>query len=1797
MSALQESICDAMSILTNSAIQHSNATITLECKIIDILDAALGLYKVEYLGNQFEVYSNPTVIYNIDDIVYVLVPDGDMDKTKTIISGVTPSASMYITDSPSDNYIPISDNLLWNIGDINLCTYHSEEKNIPINNILEFNTIMQDYLENYKTYLFSAKIKTNIPLDQQQGGNYGLILSLPFLKISNEDGEISSPIWKTVSIDINTIQGNPYRLNEYSLQNIYFQAESGEVYDTTNLDTRVPHITAFVKDFAQDPNEKPYDIFIKNIELKAIEQLTVEEKQGYNLTIIASEGNYFFDNVYSSQKTLTPVLKINGKDKNIKSYDCYWFVEDSSIMPTSEGYSSLGGIGWKCLNERTNVDYNEDGRLTYQYVTNNYALKVNQADVTASLRYKCVLVYNDVIINGVIQLKNLNANIIVELVSATGSNNYVKDIGYVSLIGRVYYPGLQAADDDSLTGVFDTAWQRFDKNGNYLGNNFYEFVRKNISVTDNKGRVWYETEIKFPCSTIEQYNTIHCTFYSNILNKDNEVIRNILGTNSILISAIDNYNYKLTIQNGDIVYKYDADGDSPKSADYDGPLTSVVKKIQPLSFKIYKNDGSELTETEYLYCRTTWRVPKNSLIKLSSQYKNLEDDDNYYYIKGQGQIEVYYDILNSYNVKKNDSSIFLTVEFNDNVLNEVVNIKFLKDGESGTNGSKYTAIVQYNGYGYGERDSDGDICKLHCISVRKYHIEQRTDAAGEIIDVAVYDDDKREWGLLNYKTGLFETWNNTNNPRFDVAVYCDGELITDSTKYTVSWSLFDSLSLPTDFQLSRGILSKKDDLTYPENAVIAQAKITVGNIGTTNSQEVIYAYYPIETTFVTTSQEIYGSIIPSIEGGFDKVIYASDGTNPKYDNTNAFEYNDNLSNETDEVKEYYDYIWESLSENLDVDKEDDTSSAYFKAKTKFDNGMSNNGIKLTLIPKDNLITRVKEKLNQLNIEIAQLRAEEYYYDGIIINLKQLLEQFNYDNYFNKLDEIKQFLTCRYNLIVYVNQLQNALNDIHNYCVSQEIDENTYISPIIIVEEEEEISKPYYSTLTNIFNQLRINLYNLGKEKTIEWDKIIYNLNNADINIINIDGFKEKYGIAIYTVLESFIISYMSILTNYRGIRNEIVNDDDLEKLNKIEQNLINIVNSDELKFLSSDYENFGATIHAEAEYIILKEQLAKIVALLWSVEDQCNNFDGINERILKEFQKIFVKYKDSYYEVYYRNKIDLAVAAIQIKVAQSKDYGKIIFEGFPGDIITHIKPIVMLFNRYEMSNINGWDGSKLYIDETHEDPQYLLAPQVGAGLKKEGTFTGVVMGIKKFNDKSSGSTVTKNHIGLFGFSGGQQTYFMNSRDGSVIMGKSGNGQIIIDPREGVQGGDKALLYSSNFWKDTAYGDDGKPKSYSEINENGQGMLIDLTTPEIRFGTGNFVVNPEGHITAKGGGTIGGWRISDTTLYSNVSEANGRITLDSGIIIDEETGETIYTKGKIYSGLHKQINSTLDGFYLSDEGLSIGSKVYIGKDGVMKLGNGAVASVSDPIPTRGLRAITNNFWTINGDSTGSYISYNTTSYQGSDSGGVSVYLGTKGISTGGSTFWVNQQGEMHSQSGDIGTWQIKTDSITSPDGTTTILGSDGSITCKNLIAKTDGSIGGWHISDTELSNNDLHLYGNGRIYCDGGFDLDKSGLSLTGGSISIGNFTLSANTLDAIFSPSNLKIGNKDTNQAINVYVDEIVAKKIKAEMGTFLKTYGGELSCNTLTVKGKQYSDHYVGTVDQISGQLVYHGRYILSND
>ena len=1586
MNEIQKSILESFELIADASVKKSSSTTTIEAEILAAEDSGLNSYIIQYMGTKFKAYANnQSVQYSAGDKVYVLVPNGDFTKEKIIIGAISPSGNMYSASNELfSNYLEKSDNLLSNAADVQLCTYRTEEKTVDFS-IGSFNVILSKFLKTYHTLEFSCKLKTLIPIEQRAKGNYGLKLRLYF-NSTNKDGSITA-LPRDYIIDVNNMLGNPYGFEVWTTQKFYITVSEDDVLSMNHQ----PELLAFVKDFPLADSYAQDDIFINNISLKVVDTLTAADMNGYYLSISAEQGEFFFANQYNDTKKLTPILKINGKDTSLKNSECYWFVEDNSIDETSDYYLSRGGRGWRCLNEKKSIEDFATGILTYQYNTHIYEYTVDKSSIQTALRYKCVVIYNDTTLSRIITIENLDSNIELNLITSTGSNLYVKDIGEVHLICRVYYDGI--TNSSVSAGTLSYTWSRMNNNEVFLDNNFYELVRLNEQV-DINGKLYYETEIKFPTAIIDNINIVNCTVHL-AQTADSKFINTVVGTKKISLSTAADYTYLLSIQNGDMVYKYDADGDSPMVANYDGPESSIVQSIKPLSFKMFKQDGTELTEDEYAFCETYWSIPKNSMINLDRENNIIDngEHDAYFHVEGRGKVELSYSIIHQFNSSRSDNTVFLRVKFDGTTVNASTNINFLKDGASGTNGTKYTAIIKQDGYAYREKDVNGNYRKLQLVYINGSGWKR-------------YDIDSKS--LLNF-----------DNPQFEVLVYKDGELLQNYNEDLIKWSIFDEKATNPCFSIENKTLYTVTNWTDPANIYcnIIQAKISISeNQSAVGADEYIYAYYPIEITYLHSSS-MASEIIPNLDGGFSSVLYAADGTNPRYDTTFNFKCIDNLYQ--DDENNVYDYHW-SMSDNL---KHVETvgNECRITPKEKYDTGESKNYVKVSL----NVSAEKKAEANAIAAE-HQAKVTEYTnlindYTNQRTYLTNVLAKFKYGEWIAWLKGKKYnteggvFYSDTISLRAYklkvLEQLFSKLDEYYNFCEDNKIPVNNgydYISQYNTKKDKlleaqkkfldtgAEVNGTSYTSWTQTFdNSYKISL-------TIE------NQNNLN-TILGLDGYtifnlvRQQYNDLI-TVYNQKTVSKPAypLVMGLKKLRDElrsVVNSDDFTNL-RINSNG-EVINSDfqnlYLNTLSLDklFEDTNAKFYTYDEiYRNIMLPLKYSFEIFGSITEEENKGSTLNSSYVKYYEDNIKKYTD-------------------LKNEETNKYNHYlqIQENTVDNSIVHIRPIIMTYNKYEMSSINGWDGNKLYTGANNEG-DYLFAPQIGAGKKEEdNSFTGMVMGLRK-RHLEVGSTLD---VGLFGYYQGLETMFLNAEDGSVYFGVPGKGQIIIKPASAEN--ETAMIYGGNYI------------------EGESGLLIDLTTPAIKFGSGNFEVTPEGYLTAKGGGSIAGWEIGETTLRST----DLTITLDS-------------LNKCIYSDLHRTLGSTGAGFYLGPDGMSVGSSIRI-MDSEMYIGQ-----------MNGRR------WVVTAKNNQSYIAYNTEGianpgYLKADS----VYIGTDGISLG-KNFKVEKSGMGHFGHLDGKHWKIYANNM---NGESYIFyGSDGTIPVLNaernsVYLGTDGiSLGYYFRVDNE-----------------------------------------------------------------------------------------------------------------------------------
>lgn len=430
-----------------------------------------------------------------------------------------------------------------------------------------------------------------------------------------------------------------------------------------------------------------------------------------------------------------------------------------------------------------------------------------------------------------------------------------------------------------------------------------------------------------------------------------------------------------------------------------------------------------------------------------------------------------------------------------------------------------------------------------------------------------------------------------------------------------------------------------------------------------------------------------------------------------------------------------------------------------------------------------------------------------------------------------------------------------------------------------------------------------------------------------------------------------------------------------------------------------------------------------------------------------------------------------------------------------------IVPIHLFLNRFGLSFLNGWDGNSI---EINNDDNYILTPQIGAGVKDSNNrFTGVVMG------KVQEVTQTKADIGLVGYSRGQRSIFLDADTGNATFGVSGEGQIKLVPGgtssiagweinvnslSKQSGNNRVTLNASASETARAFeATNGSRRTYIQYNghfysDTGKIGGWNINTDSLTAGkvtlnangsisTGNFQVDTNGAITSTSG-KIGGWTIGSNTLTGggielnsngSIKGANGYFTVDTG-------GNMTATTGKI-------------GGWTISNGLLSNGNVTLGAGGS---GNGTLSC--------------GNNWQIKND--GSAMFTNATI--------------TGGNFTIGSNFAVTNTGALTALSGNIAGWGINASSLSKGNmsissssglkfGNNFSVDQNGNLKCNSATLSGTVSASGVIFKngsggEIKMNGDRNHPYVSGLNVGSGGMDMGGSGITGIGDLTGSGTFT-------------------------------------------------------------------------------------------
>lgn len=143
---------------------------------------------------------------------------------------------------------------------------------------------------------------------------------------------------------------------------------------------------------------------------------------------------------------------------------------------------------------------------------------------------------------------------------------------------------------------------------------------------------------------------------------------------------------------------------------------------------------------------------------------------------------------------------------------------------------------------------------------------------------------------------------------------------------------------------------------------------------------------------------------------------------------------------------------------------------------------------------------------------------------------------------------------------------------------------------------------------------------------------------------------------------------------------------------------------------------------------------------------------GELKRTLDNCPYVYIKPKDVYGGAAQNNHIKATIYTSSITDGQNSRI----------KVATVYIPIYISLNLYGLASLNAWDGNTI---EINEDNNYIMAPQIGAGVKNnDNTFTGIVMG------KATTYDMKKEQVGLLGYSSGRQSIFLDAATGNATFG-------------------------------------------------------------------------------------------------------------------------------------------------------------------------------------------------------------------------------------------------------------------------------------------------------------------------------------------------------------------------------------------------------------------------------------------
>ena len=666
MSNYSNNIMNSIDILTQSALRKLKYDITIKAIIKTIVDVKTGEYKVLYEGNLLSAFAkDDKTAYDINDTVYVKVPEGDFDNKLIIDYKLRGSdLSALEVDELRNSMFEVSDNLLKVTDEFGIASgitssipltvkdKDNQDKNIQIED-LSYYSNKYEYVKlkaTFRTQFFKTFVKGNYGLEFVFNGEEKYSYKLdstdfngnPYYLVNNTEQDIIIQIPTAKLKGLESI--NLYQ----NMENDYYASDSASILAIVKKDKdkrseiennnfqyyceRIEHIlkTKHEKDdaieadkikedieinkekskYITNQDENAYNIFVKDIKLFFMEKVDLFNLP-YYFRIKALQGN----DCAKSNLYFIPQLLSNGAEVSSNS-TITWYEQDLTVDVASDNYDRAAGVGWKKIQKTVANPDSETAPCIY-----NNSLYVPQKSIPQIKRFKVIATYDKSTFDKVI-----------EVVNSAVTNPY-------SLVYENDKLKAQNADSKTITWYYAIGTSTFAKIDNSTNTLSLDNYTKYINV-------------KF-----------YCVIGDTILEYDytNEIVEEITVT-----------------YDGTSMFKYDASGkidDTIYSSEY--ALTAKVAFQNGLSdkqyeIKWYAPDGNELVATDQK------REIKNSMVtQVRLDTKN----------------SIRYNI-SSYYKQDSNNTFKIKIITADKEYSFEKEITFIKDGDQGTNGSACALVIK-----------------------------------------------------------------------------------------------------------------------------------------------------------------------------------------------------------------------------------------------------------------------------------------------------------------------------------------------------------------------------------------------------------------------------------------------------------------------------------------------------------------------------------------------------------------------------------------------------------------------------------------------------------------------------------------------------------------------------------------------------------------------------------------------------------------------------------------------------------------------------------------------------------------------------------------------------------------------------------------------------------------------------------------------------------------------------------------------------------------------------------------------